>query len=87
MDRERVERCRDTGVFTLDVHVAKKTLSEVPGPDDPLSLGSSSLKGSSSSTRAETILPAFGIRMEAFRMVLGATSLEEATSHLLVHGI
>ena len=71
----------------LDVRVAKKTLSEVPGPDEPLTLGSSSLEGSSSSTRAETILPAFGIRMKAFRVVLGSASLEEATPHLFVHGI
>ena len=73
--------------ITLDVRVAKKTLSEVPGPDEPLSLGSSSMEGSSSSTRPETILPAFGIRVEAFRVVLGTALLEEATPHLFVHGI
>ena len=71
----------------LDVRVAKKTLSEVPGPDEPLTLGPSSLEGSSSFTRAETILPAFGVRMEVFRMVLGVTPLEEATPHLFVHGV
>ena len=50
-------------------------------------LVSSLLKGSSSSTRSDTILPAFRIRVETFRMVLGPTSLEEATPHLFVHGI
>ena len=56
------------------------------GPDEPLPLCSSSLEGLPLLTRAIS-LPAFGIRMEAFRVVLGFASLEQAAPHLCIHRI
>ena len=75
------------GVLALNICVAKKTLSEVPGPEETLLLCPSSLEGSLLLTRAETILPAFWIRSKTFRMILGPATLEETAPHLLIHRI
>ena len=46
-----------------------------------------SLEGLSTFTRAETILPAFGVRSKVFRMLLGLATLEEPAPHLSIHHV
>ena len=74
-------------MVTLDICVAKNTLSEVPGPDEDLPVDLEPWTEGSSSLTSTISLPAFGIRLEVFRTLPRLATLEELAPHLCVHRV
>ena len=76
-----------SGVVTLNVCVAIKTLLEVPGPDELLSLNLDwwPVKISLLLFTSSISLPAFGKRGKPMRMLLQLTTLVQTTPHLSIH--